>query len=457
MKRMIKITLVLNILYTPNIYAGIKGFDKHVKNLGFMSNVTSPGVVEDQRAGYYTGGGLVMKGQVSDTQLAHIDLPSIKAGCGGIDLYGGGFGFIKLDEIKKLGQNIVQNSIGYAAEIAIDTISPMISTSLNRMRSIANAINSQNINSCNISAGIVGGMFPKNEAARRIGCQAKSEGGMADYFTSRLDCSTRDEKEIDKPADAGDEMESLLGSEFNLVYKALLKTEVKEDLRNTLMSVSGTLIAKINGEGKQEFTFKPSLFKSAESIAALLYGDKAAKGEIYSCHDGDKCLELKKDEITLAQDNSIVGKVNVIMRTLATKIMEDKSELTEEEKKLIQSSNVPILKLLTMDIALKGQDSGAIASEYSETIAYDLLINYLEEMLDIVYRAVNELEHAQFDGENIERFKQEVRDVREELKSKRDFALKRLNNLIIAKQHAMMIEKKLRYHAAEILTIENGG
>ena len=62
--------------------------------LGVMSTINRPGVVNDQLGGYMTGGSLHTRNSVSDETLMNIQLPSLNAGCGGIDLHTGGIGYI---------------------------------------------------------------------------------------------------------------------------------------------------------------------------------------------------------------------------------------------------------------------------------------------------------------------------------------------------------------------------
>ena len=69
------------------------------KSAGMASNVTSPGSYQDQAAGFYTGGSLVTRNAVRNAQIATIQMPGYRAGCGGIDLWLGGFSHIKSEQL----------------------------------------------------------------------------------------------------------------------------------------------------------------------------------------------------------------------------------------------------------------------------------------------------------------------------------------------------------------------
>ena len=61
-------------------------------NLGAIGNYTAPGAFRGQTFNTYTGGNLLMRSPNKVYQLAAIQFPSAKAGCGGIDdVFGGSF------------------------------------------------------------------------------------------------------------------------------------------------------------------------------------------------------------------------------------------------------------------------------------------------------------------------------------------------------------------------------
>jgi conjugative transfer pilus assembly protein TraH len=59
------------------------------KSASMASNVTTPGTYQDQTAGFYTGGSIVTRNGVRNAQVATVQMPGFRAGCGGIDLWMG--------------------------------------------------------------------------------------------------------------------------------------------------------------------------------------------------------------------------------------------------------------------------------------------------------------------------------------------------------------------------------
>ena len=64
----------------------------------FNSNITNPSAYQGQSATYYNAGSLFARTNIKNIQLAAITLPSVSAGCGGIDAFMGGFSHINSDQ-----------------------------------------------------------------------------------------------------------------------------------------------------------------------------------------------------------------------------------------------------------------------------------------------------------------------------------------------------------------------
>ena len=68
---------------------------------------TSPSYYEGSKRGYYTGGSFSARWQNNDDHLFTASLPKLKSGCGGIDMFLGGFSFLNVDYLVQKLQNIL--------------------------------------------------------------------------------------------------------------------------------------------------------------------------------------------------------------------------------------------------------------------------------------------------------------------------------------------------------------
>jgi hypothetical protein len=83
-------------------------------------------------------------------------------------------------------------------------------------------------------------------------------------------------------------------------------------------------------------------------IETLIYGNNDNL-KIYKCGDKEKCLDLGVRAQDYKKDESYMEKVNKIVYSVSEKLISESkgvsSGLTEEEKHLIATSSVPIMKI----------------------------------------------------------------------------------------------------------------
>ena len=437
------------LIATPAIAEDI--LSDSLKKIGIMSNLNKPGIVNDQLGGYMSGGSIHTRNPSQNANLLNIDLPSFKMGCGGIDLYMGGFGYINSAQLEALFKNIGSSALSYGSQLAIKTISPQIADLLAQLEAMARFLNSQNINSCQIGASIASGMWPKSAAAQDLACQSRemSDSKAGNYFTARYNCANQNKAVTNK-----NEYKGILGTEFNLVWHALKKQNpnLPREKIELLMSISGTLISVPNGDNVK-FIHKNSLLKDAKLLESLIYGGTGTTLKLYNCKDSDKCLHLDYKTKQLTLQDGILPKIKNIINSIADKFLAEangaNTTLSDEEKNLVQTSSVPILKIINLEAALKGHNVGLSIEEYGEMIAFDYLISYLDEMLDQVYQALAALEYSQIDGEQIKNFKEEIRFVKSYLLNEKQTSFAKMNSLLTVKQRMLQVEHLVKAHFGE--------
>lgn len=432
--------------------AGILG--NSLSKLGVMSTTNRPGVVNDQLGGFMSGGSIHTRNSVSDETLMNIQLPSLNMGCGGIDLHAGGLGYIDSKQLEKLMKNIGSAAISYGAMLTIKTISPQVADVLSQLEAMARFLNSQNINSCQMGALIAAGAFPKTAASQELACSAKSmsTSEVGNYFASRAGC-----KEKDKSVTNKDEYNGLLGTEFNLVWHALrkLNPNMSQERIEDLMSLSGTLISKPNGDGKGGITLthKNSLIKDSKLIESKLYGAEANKITLYKCPDNNKCIVLGNKTESMTKEQSYLVLIKKIILSISDKLMQETAGnsvgLSDDEKHVVQTSSIPIISIISLETALKGNGIDLATEEYAELVAFDYLISYLDSMLDEVYKALATLEYSQIDSEHIKNFKEEIRYIKSYLVSERQGAFERMNTLLSVKQRFLQVQQMVKTTFAE--------
>lgn len=136
----------LLILISSPVHAGMKeNLEKSFQTLGMANNVTTGGGYQDQTGGFYTGGSVFARSRVNNAELFSLQLPHYRAGCGGIDIFAGGFSYINAREFLQLLRNIGSNAQRYAFNLALATVTPQIKSVLDDLAAKVQQMTNQSI------------------------------------------------------------------------------------------------------------------------------------------------------------------------------------------------------------------------------------------------------------------------------------------------------------------------
>lgn len=355
-------------------------------NLGFASNVTNPTAYRTQAAGYLSSGSVYARGQVRNIQIAHIDVPGFRSGCGGIDILAGGFSFISGDQIVQFMQSVLTAGAGFAFTLALDTEMPEAGGAMKFVQKLAHEVNSFNLNSCEMGELLGGALYPKNRGASQKICESigLKSGYFADWAKAKHGCSTGGEIEsqLDKAKSDPEYKDQVLYNK-NVIWDALQKNAFLRQnpkLAEAYMSISGTLVFDKKGQAK---TY-PSLVHHQDLIKALLYGGRLPS---YQCKDsGNQNLCLLVDYAdsshqTIRTQDSLVYQVQELLQGIYNNIRSG-TALSKAQEGLINLSEDAIFKL----IASNAQQGLGIEGSYgiAQQVASDLLAHYLANSLSVI-------------------------------------------------------------------------
>ncbi|HDO0910311.1 TPA: conjugal transfer protein TraH, partial [Aeromonas salmonicida] len=222
--------------------------------LGFETNTTMPHAWQGQAAGYASGGSIYMRTAVKQVQLFSMQVPSLNAGCGGIDAYLGSFSHITGDQLQRFVKQIMGNAAGYFFDLALQTTVPEMKQAKDFLQKLASDVNSMNMSSCQAAQGIVGGLWPKTAVSQQKICQDISgeQNLFSDWAASRQGCTLGGQYgSVTDKADAKNKDQVLKNK--NLMWESLGKNGLfssNRELKEFAMSLTGTLIFDDKGEIK---------------------------------------------------------------------------------------------------------------------------------------------------------------------------------------------------------------
>ena len=358
-------------------------------SLGAIGNYTAPGAFRGQAYNTYTGGNLMMRTPNKVYQLAAIQFPSAKAGCGGIDVFGGSFSHISADEFKNMLKNITAALPGIAFQLALEAVSPLLGGLTKWAKGLETWINNARINSCETAKAIV------STAAESLGYSSQEtcadlaiEMGMeSDRDAARRRCSSDRPSILASARGSGDaNVRNKAPFVGNLTWKALQRTGsyLDDAERELIMSMVGTVIYYPEEDARDPEPVAPTL----TSISQLLYGQAAGSGtnvvqHMLSCNNYSDCDVVSLN--TAYNHTPFTAKVETLMRSIADKIATRTAiPNNSAEVGFVNQTTEPVYKMLSIGTSIPGSGlADSLIAQYRDLIAADYAYVFLDRNLRV--------------------------------------------------------------------------
>lgn len=461
---------------------------KMFARLGGDSNISSPGSFSDQAAGYYTGGGMVMRQKSKVIQPFNVSLPRMNMGCGGIDMYFGSMSMMKSQEMVQLLRSMATGIPTYAFQLGLKTMAPQLENLMTQIRKTVQDMNALMLDSCQMSQNIVGGLWPKDTEASEQICKDSMRGGGEDWFGAQKHCQK--EGEADKKVkEAQKKNPDLLHGEYNLTWHVLKKIpgySDDKDFAYFVMTAVGTVISKKDEKAQQGFKIHTIEGKADQGdfVQAWLKGGQAP---YYTCDEEDKCLNLKMNSFEIDGDigvkqelqrrinedswdsvfsyaqskgipksevlkmghdgsrtkqlfgsQSMKKKTSDRIGALWTKYVNNTAINAEELAFLSDALAVPVYKYIQVSAAVGSQ---FMLEDTCEYIGLSILLTQFDKVAAEIITALDNLQDIQLTTETIEGFKKRIQSLRGrlhvQLSSANGDALLRLHQMIRGHEQAL--------------------
>jgi hypothetical protein len=300
---------------------------------------------------------------------------------------------------------MAQGVPAYATLLMLKTISPVIEGAMTYLNDVAAEANKLAINQCEAMEGLVGATLSMVNAGSKATRQsAMVNSGAKKDMSSIQDSSLKD---TDDSKDGAKELESLLGDNYNLVWKALenksMAASGDDHFRELLMSISGTIIGT-KENNVIAIVHKNSLV-SKELIKEFIGTSQGeSKLKLYHCDTASLCLKPEVRETgRIKADDTLMGQVTNLLKSIAEKVHNNKGDantingFTADEESLISLATIPIIRKMEMDLAVYKDAAWAVhaQSEFVEALCYDVVTNYLAALLNEVTMAVGDMSRLQ--------------------------------------------------------------
>ena len=414
---------------------------------GGAANVTGPTAYQGQSAGYYSMGNVWTRFPQKSVQPFNLQLPSARAGCGGIDLFSGSFSFINASEMVALLKATANNALGFAFKLAIDSVSPEIGKVMGEMSQAAQQMNQMNISSCEAAQGLVGSVWPKMAGARSTICAAvgNSQGKFSDWARSRQQCGAGGEQDATLAANSDPKMADHIPlAPRNYTWEAIKRSNkfgaFDKGFSEYLMTVVGTIVTNPAATDGASIRY----FGPAEDavVTALLDGTQTGNSvKVLACDTSDQCLNPVETPLTIQTRDGLRSRVLGMIQSMNTKIHTD-TALSASEQQLLNMTSIPLYKILAVQAMAHQNFGDGEVSALAEIVSVNLLSAMIENMLDRVSQAQVNFQPA--DQETAKTWRDQLADARVKY-ARRDMNLKtELNNTIAVVNRSVMLESTLQ-------------
>lgn len=357
---------------------------------GGAANVTGPSAFQGQSAGYYSLGNVWTRFPQKSVSPFNLQLPSARAGCGGIDLFSGSFSFINASEIVAMLKATANNALGFAFKLAIDSVSPEIGKVMDEFSQKAQLLNQMNISSCETAQALVGGIWPTMDTTRATICEAvgNSQGVFSDWAASRQGCNNGGSRDSTIAGNSDAAMkDQLVGENHNYTWEALRKSAkfgaFDQDFSEYIMTLVGTIVTRPSTDASVGGTVIMVGPAEEAVVTALLDGTENAPAvKVLQCNDSN-CYDLGEKVLSVPASAALRPRIRAMIEDMSVKARTT-GALTAAEKQLLNMATIPLYKILTVQAFAHNALTTGEIDALAEIVAVDILNAMIDNMLDRV-------------------------------------------------------------------------
>ena len=422
--------------------ANVEGeMNNFMNDMGAYGNVTGPQAYQSQSGGYYTAGNLWARFPQRNIQPFNLQLPSARAGCGGIDLFAGSFSFINTAELVAMLKATANNALGFAFKLAIDSISPEIGKVMDELAQKVQQMNQFNMNSCETAQNLVGGLWGKSDRMSSEICKSigNSQGLFSDWAKGRHECGTGGQREATLKANKDP---AIPAASYNFTWEMLKQSypSFSVNFREYLMTFVGTVIFYQDGDasGKRGYQFVGQGDRAL--LTALLDGGGSVT--MLKCDTSDKCLNPITQSMSVSASQALKPRVRAMIESMNGKVRSN-AALTPDEIGLLGATTIPLYKIISVNAAatLGGMTANDM-NDLAEIVAMDLLDALAQQYYGYASRGVGSFQNA--NEEALSQWRAQIVSVRQVLDTYSQGMNLRLERTQHVVQRAVFLEGTLR-------------
>lgn len=409
LKRFTTVCVSMSILTGP-AHAGF--MDDFYTSAGAAVNVTPADVRKSGSGGFVTGGSVVWRVPQRGFTPFLWAPPKIKAGCGGIDMYMGSFGFANTTQFVDYLRNVGQNALGLFFKMALKAMSPDLEGAVNDLTSMINMFNGAASNSCemaenllaksNISTETIAGAVKEAIGYdRESGVVADVATGIRKYAANLPGAKVTVDA---KATNSGGKVEK--GLDRNFLWAAMNSgsmTDFPNSIKEVAMSLASATVVKSNAvdPSGQDVNAIPATLTFNDLVGTWQNGTVNLR--MISCAgEYDECL----NPVTVTQVHTgfarlVYNRMLVLRNKIVSRTPLDATD--DESLKMLGMTTMPVWKILELTSS-PGRIwlSNAYIEKFANIIGYELAIGFVTTLSYDVEKTLAKTKAAGDKGQIVE-------------------------------------------------------
>lgn len=423
-KKTIAMSLAFALAWSPAQAGFMEDF---YNSAGAGVNVTPADVYNTQALGVITGGGLVWRTPQRNFTPFYFSPPSLRSGCGGIDVFLGAFGLANREQFVQFLRNIGQNAAGLAFKVALQAMAPELESKIQEVANYINEWNRHFGNSCQAAKALMdaGPSQWIKEQAQRAKLAMTASGAASDYSEAERQTNTNGETVINNaPVVTNNAGKTINAPELNVLWSAFNSGTMglSDSEKELMMALVGTTIFRKQGSG-EDATIQPDSRPSIVNLQQLVGDPTQATESIptYRCDDNDKCLNPAVDTRT---EKSFSRLIYEKAKGLRDAIISRSAPNQNDMKLLTVTTSIPIYKIVQISAMPSRQYFGDdLIRQYSMAVAWEIASRYIEDLsrnIDKMLIAASEQDISQEKVKQLQVIQTRLGELRREMKAERD-------------------------------------
>ncbi|PTC00971.1 hypothetical protein C9975_04590 [Thalassospira xiamenensis] len=403
-------TLSLSIVLSFGVSSAVAN-DLRLDELFDSYSSGASGSVSTRGGTVYTAGEFSARFNQPNINVVSFQPPSISAGCGGVDMYGGAFGFMSSDQVVQVARAVAQGSASYFFNLAIDSVCPTCSKTINSIQSKIQQLNNLAKNACQNTSQFLSEQFsPEDEIAKaedrstwltRLDDEAS---GFIESFSEEM--ITSDPKNLSATNKAknakGNSIADLVNS-LNAVslgdfsYFDFGGAGDKEKLSNILMTLAGATTSRAESSGGSE-PGDTKITPHAPGIDVVEYltsNNNAEKSYTQLRCGGDDCSVIASEDSTYRL--SVYGQIKDRISEIYQKIISPSNGQMQAADRQFQD----LFSIHIQTFVMQARELDVSDDTMQAWLAAIATHDYVSQMKTAVQALSDQLKSAGADGKSV--------------------------------------------------------